>query len=150
MIILEVQITEKCSCYMSGLDYSWRLSLSQSFLRGIIIWIFWIPDAINLSLQNNSWIYLLFLGYLSSPIAQVNQLNLCAPKWVCYLSTEALHAQKAQTAPFLRFAQKQIIPEGCSQMETLPCDSDTPMCFSLLDFIQQFSPEHFHSFAYDN
>ena len=114
VITLEVEITEKCSCFMSGLNYS--CSLSQSFHSGIIIWIFRIPDAISLfSLQNNTWTYLLFSGCLSSQIVQVNQLNLCAPKWVCYLSTEALHAQKAQRAPFIHFAQKQILPEGSSQ-----------------------------------
>lgn len=94
------------------------------------------PGAINLlSLQNNSSTYLLFLGYFLSPIAQVNQFNLCAPKRVCHLCTQTLKAQKAQTATFIHFAQNQTSPEGCSQMETVPHNSDILTCFSLLEFI---------------
>lgn len=52
------------------------------------------PDFFLLSVQNNSLIYLLFLGYLSSPVAQGKQFNLGAPKRVCHLNTETLKAQK--------------------------------------------------------
>lgn len=45
---------------------------------------------------------------------------------------------KTPSAPLIHFAQIQTIPEGYSLVETLPHDSDTPMCFSLIDFILFF------------
>lgn len=141
MVILEVEITEACSYYMSGLYYSYILRV---FLMKLLPKY---PDAIYLlSLHNNSSTYLLFLGHLSSPIAQINQFNLGVPKRVHQLSTETLKAQKAQTATFIHFAPNQTIPGVCCQMETETRDLDTLMCFTLLEFIQLF----FQGVAYDS